>query len=293
MPSNCGCYSVESSMNVFNRWGLGNSTPNYSNMYQNAYDPMSFSGSLFDFDNSTFANTYGGCGLGLGCLGSYMGGYGGFWGGADGHWDYIDQYADRAMEHNKNRAIKTRNNEREINTPNDGVQAMVAILQDKVSRDDQKNIMPTFNSLCAAVSKLYPTLDEAAVKTTALTLYAEITGVSLAQDIRNHGHGMFVQKFLNGLTFGQLYKGSAEENVEQLTGLPMKDEARAYGVLGKGVGTAVTTAGVTGGLTILGKNLGFVKKLMSHGKTGWIIGGIALAAGVISAIFSGGSSKES
>jgi len=301
MVSDCGCVNVADMSAVYNQWeeflnrnkGSYNSgtTPAYS------YDPaMSFNGSVFDFDNSTFANTYSG----LGCLGSYMGGYAGGYGmpyggmySGQNYWDWTFNNMKNSNEYNYQSIQLGRKVESELNTPSESIQSALSVLQDTVQHDDQKNIMPAYNKLCAAVSHMWPNLDEKKVKTRANTIYKEYAKKALYQDIRDNGSGIFMRKFWNGFTFGTLFKGSADENVAQLINQDISEEKRIYGKLGKGAGVATATAAIgTTGLLAL-KNVKPIATLMSRGKWGWIIAGASLLIGGITAFASGNKKSES
>lgn len=299
MVSDCGCVSYENSKavyNQFNSWlNKNNSSTNYTNPTY-SYDPaMSFNGSVFDFDNSTFANTYGG--LGMGALGSYMGGgygmpYGGMWNNADSWWDYMDRYSDRSMSYNRHRIQQQREDERIINAPSDAIQGTLTFLQNTIQHDDQQNILPAYYKLCNAVSAMWPNLSEREVNTTANALYANYAQKPLYQDIRDNGKGMFMRKFWNGFTFGKWFNGSAEENIEELTGLPMSEEKRLYGKLGKGAGAATATAVAGTTVALILKKAPVIGRLMGKGLLGWTIAGVSLAVGAIMGFGLGNKKSE-
>lgn len=294
MVSDCGCVNYENSRATYNQWNSwlnrNNSSTNYTNPTY-SYDPaMSFNGSVFDFDNSTFANTYGG--MGLNCLGSYMGGYGMPYGGQN-YWDWQFNNLNNGNAYNLQSIQMGRQIEREINNPSDRIQGVLSLLQNKIQKNDQEGIIPAYNALCKAVQQMWPNLTtESDIKTAANSLYANYAKKALYQDIRDNGSGMFMRKFWNGFTFGALCRESAEENIEKLTGLPMSREDRAYGKLGKGAGVA------TGLFTASMAGLGIAKiaspaiRVMKHGKFAWIAAGVSLVIGAITAIGSGNKKSE-
>ena len=298
MVSNCECLNAADYSAVYNQrnewlnrmnsYGSSTTTPSYG------YDPgLSFNGSVFDFDNSTFANTYSG--LGMGALGSYGFGMpycGGIYGNADSWWDYMDRYSDRSMAYNRHRIEKQREDEMYINGPSDSINGRMALLKRAVNKNDQANMVEVFNKYCESVKEMYPNYEGKALVSRALAMYAQANGVSFLDDLMAHSRGMFGQKFLNSLTLGIAAKGSAEENIEQLTGSPMSPQDELYGKLGKGAGAATATAiaGTTGFALV--KNSKRIGKLVGRGPWGWIIAGVSAAVGIIVGMSSGSKKTE-
>lgn len=262
MVSNCGCAGTNNGAYVDWSDGVSKYGPsyNYSGSMPAVYDNMSYNGSVFD--NSTFANTYSGMN-GLGCLGSYGFGYGmmpyGLYGGNNqSYYDWMYQNQQFNMDYNKRAVTGQRENELEINGPQDLVNRKLAILKSKIQSDDQRHIKKAFEEYCAAFSELYPQFkgNQAILAARAIEYYEADGKVrtnnpyfTLTGEMQQYAKPIFVRKLVNTATCGMFMKGSAEETAQELTGSPMTDRAQNHAAMGKAAGV----------ITGLGTALGIFK----------------------------------
>lgn len=263
------------------------------------YDNMSFNGSLFD--NSTFANTYGG----MGCLGCYGFGYGGMYGmpyggygpyGGNGqnYYDWMYRNQEFNYDYNRRSVELQRENEMAINGTNREIVAKMDTLEKKIKADDQSHIKQAWDEYVEKFAKMYPQYadDPAKLAATAKDHFEQYLRtknndpyLTLGDELMKYAKPIFVRKLVNTATFGLFMKGSAEETARDITGSPMTDRSQNHASAGRGAG--VITLGLGGvGLFKLLKNQG-VRQAISRN---WIVAGI-LAAGAIVGLVSSAKSE--
>ena len=100
-----------------------------------------------------------------------------------------------------------------------------------------------------------------------------MTGSSITQDIRQHGHGSATQGFIQSLTFGLYNSKSAEDNVSMIPGAPVGTGEKTKHNLGRLAGAA-TVGAIAGGIAHACKS-GKAKII------GLVAGGVAAAMSFI------------
>lgn len=212
-----------------------------------AYDPLSMNGSVYGGDIDLTTDYTAG-------VGSY--GYGGYGtGGAYGYnpdamYQQMDKWTDYMYDRNVKYTEKGRANDLRINGPLQAAQYAADALKEKIEKDDQPQIQVAFENFKNSLKKLYPefaNLDDKALTAKAMELYKERNGIGVKDDIRDKSNNMFVQKFLNGATFGMGWNGSGEETIEKITGNSMSREDKIKGAVGTTAGAA---ASITAGFQI-------------------------------------------
>ena len=114
----------------------------------------------------------------------------------------------------------------------------------------------------------------------ASTMYAQLTGKSIPDDIREHGRDSFTQGFLQTLTFGIADKKTAEENIAELSGQPVGRSEKYKKAAGNVAGGALI-----GGATFCLANVALkALKIASKSRTIWgiaigTIAGLGMAIG--------------
>ena len=78
-----------------------------------------------------------------------------------------------------------------------------------------------YRDFIESVRSLYPNASEEEISNRATTMYKQINGCSVMDDIRQNGRDSFTQGFLQTLTFGFADNKTAEENIALLTGQPV------------------------------------------------------------------------
>lgn len=195
--------------------------------------------------------------------------------GAVSNQSYYDNMKENQkfwIDYNVDQQNMQRNADLRINASVEGIKGAAANLKDKIRQNEQDQIQTAFKAYLESVGRAYGEGTEQQIKSKALTLYAEMNGgKSLVQDLRDNGHGSFVQGMLQSLTFGTYYRRSAEDNISEITGQPVGSGEKTVQNVGR-----IAGAGAIGGIAYT------IAKGLKGGKAG-IIG---LAAGAIAATLS-------
>lgn len=197
-------------------------------------------------------------------------------GGTNGNKSYFDNMKDYQkfyIDYNVDQQTMQRNADLRINASMEAIKGSAAVLQDKIKQNEQDQIDEAMTAYLNSVAAAYGGGSDKEVKARALTLYQNMTGKSLIQDLRDNGHSSFTQGLLQGLTFSTTYRTSAEDNISQITGQPVGTAEKTAHNVGRVVGAAGVGAAV-----------GYAAKylLKGKGKVG-LIAGLA-AAGVSAAL---------
>jgi len=164
-----------------------------------------------------------------------------------------------------------RNADLQINAPLEAIKGAATALKDKITSNEQDQIQKAYERYVNAVAAAYGDCgDKSILKARANSLYASMNnGVTIVQDLRQHGHGSATQGFIQALTFGTYDRHSAEDNVSFVTGSPVGTSEKTKHNLGRLAGAA-TVGGIAGGIA----------KACKSGKAkmiGLIAGGLAAA----------------
>lgn len=260
--------------------------PNQPNMNCVAYDPMSMQYSVYGADIDLLANgglgsypIYSGAYGGADTTGAYTGGYAGY--NPETMYQQMDRWTDYMFDRNVKYTEKSRAQDMRLNGPMTAVQYAADALKEKVAKDAQPQIQEAFEKYKETLRSVYPeyaNLDDKALTAKAMELYKERNQIALKDDIRNNSKDIFMQKFLNGATFGTLFKGSAEETISNITGNQMAYEDKVKGSIGTVAGAAVS---LTAGFQAL-KHSGTIAKVACKNPIATLILAAATALGVYS-----------
>ena len=202
--------------------------------------------------------------------------------GSGNYEDYYKQYEkyqDFMIDNQIRQQQKLRNADLRLNSPQEGIQGRVAILQDKIVRNEQQQIKQAYDNLVEGVRSLYGNASDEELKNRANALYKQTVGKTVLEDIREHGRDSFTQGTIQSLTFGLFNRKTAEETVSELTGQPVGTEENAKKIVGNVVGGAVV-GGCVFGLSNLGLK---ALKIASKSRTFWGMA-IGAVAGITAAI---------
>ena len=251
------------------------------------YNPYPMSGYYSaDFDNIDLDySTYPMMGAGMGMNGSIFGnniglgfgttpciGAGGMIGGYNpqDYFNQMKQYQQFYNQYNIDQCKMQRNADLQINGSMESVTEAAEHLKDKISRNEQDQIKVAYQKYLQAVKNAYGQGNDEDMNSRAATLYKQITGKSLFQDLRDNGHGSFMQGIIQTMTFGTYAQKSAEDNVAEISGQEVATTEKAIQNVGRVAGGVGVAAGVTAALKGLTK--------MSLGKAGIIGSVVGLAA---------------
>lgn len=257
----------------FNPWMMGN----YSNqilmndLYEDTLgtnfmtNPMSMNGSLFN-----------GMGPGMGM--PFMPGFT----GNEAWMQQMDKWQDYSIDRQLRYQEKSRDAEIRLNSPMEGVKKAAAILNEKIHKDEQEQILAALANYREAVRALYPQATDDEIHNRASNLYTQQFGVGLVDDIRAKGKDSFTQGFIQAVTFGLADNKTAEENIADMTGQQVGRGDQTKKILGRAAGGAVVGGTATYLLSLskyfkfLGKSKPFIAAAV-----GAVIAGLsALGSGV-------------
>ena len=219
-------------------------------------------------------------------------GYGGFGTGmpypmmggsnATSYEDYYrnyEKYQDFMIDNQVHQQQKWRNANLQLNSPQEGIEKQANILHEKILQDEQEQILEAYNAFKGSVRQMYGNnATEEQIANRASTLYAQVTGKSITDDIREHGRDSFTQGLIQTITFGFGDKNTAEENISSLTGQPVGRKEKTKKIAGNVAGGAIVGGAITGLFIPIMKAL----KVSSKSRTFWglvagAIGGIGTA----------------
>ncbi len=185
---------------------------------------------------------------------------------------YQDFMIDNRLEYNQ----KMRQADLKLNAPQEGVAKQAMYLHEKIMQNEQTQIQQAYKNYLASVKAMYGGGTDAEVANRASTLYKDIHGCSLTDDIRKYGRDSFTQGFLQTATFGFADDKTAEENIAELTGQPVGRSDNAKKLAGNIAGGAVVGGGAIASAGLIWKGL----RTGAKTKTFW---GILLGAGIATA----------
>ena len=199
---------------------------------------------------------------------TYPGGY-----NYENYYKNYSEYQDFMIDRRVNYEQKMRNANLKLHAPEEGIAKQAAILHEKIMQNEQQQIQQAYKAFKESVRAMYGGGDDTQIANRASSLYKQVTGVSLTDDIRQHGRDSFTQGFLQTTTFGIADSKTAEENIAELTGQPVGRSERAKKIAGNIAGGAV----FGGAAAISAKYLLKAFCAGAKNKTFWaaIIGGIA------------------
>ena len=202
------------------------------------------------------------------------------YGGADSaYFDNMKNYQQSWNDYYVDSQKMQRNNDVKLNGAMEAIQENAANLRDKIAQNEQDQIQTAYTNYLNAVKNAYGEASEEELNSRALSLYTQLTGKTIVQDLREHGHSSLVQGFIQSLTLNTYDRRSAEDNIAEITHQEVPIGEKTEQNIGRIAG-CVTVGGATFGiLKLIGKYANSVKgaKFLSS-KAG--IAGL-IAAGVV------------
>lgn len=238
-----------------------------------AMDPMlTMNGSIFGSPMMGMGG-FGYGGMGMGMPYSMMG----MGGNYEQYYQNYEKYQDFMINNQVRQQQKMRNADLQLNSPQEGIQKQAKILHEKILQNEQEQILQAYASFKESVRHMYgDNATDEQIANRASTLYAQVTGKSITDDIREHGRDSFTQGFMKTVTFGLADGKSAEENISALTGQPVGRKDKASKIAGN-----ITGGALVGGATFLGSSfLCKALKIGAKSKTFWgVLAGAAAGIG--------------
>ncbi len=162
--------------------------------------------------------------------------------GSGNYEDYYknyEKYQDFMIGTQVKQQQKWREADLALNSPMEGIAKQASYLHEKIMRNEQQQIQASYQQFKNSVKSMYPNATDEEVANRASTLYKQVTGVSITDDIRQYGRGSFTQGFLQTITLGLADNKTAEENIAELTGQPVGRSEKAKKIAGNALGGAV------------------------------------------------------
>lgn len=187
--------------------------------------------------------------------------------GNQNYFDNMKEYQKFYVDYNIDQQKMQRNADMRINGSMEAVKNSAIALRDKIVNNEQDQIEEAYKQYVNSVGVAYGDGTPQEIISRAKTLYEQMTGKSIVEDIRQYGHGSMTQGFIQSLTFGAYNRTSAEDNVSKITGSPVGTGEKTKHNIGRLAG-----AGTIGGIAY-----GIAKGFKS-GKAkiiGLIAGGVA------------------
>ena len=229
------------------------------------YSPFGIANPMMSMNGSIFG---GGYGMMYPAMPIYGGGY-----NYEDYYKNYQRYQDFMLDTQVRQQQNIRNADLRLNSPLEEVSKKSSLLHEKIMQNEQQQIQQAYQQYKNSVRSLYPNASDEEIANRASTMYKQLHGVSIHDDIRKYGRGSFTQGFLQTLTLGFADNKTAEENVSELTGQPVGRSERAKKIAGNIAGGAV----FGGAAAISAKYLLKAFCAGAKNKTFWaaIIGGIA------------------
>lgn len=228
--------------------------------------------------------TMNGSVFGMNAMGAipYMPGYYGGDYSYENYFKNFQNYQDFMINNNIRMQENMRNADLKLNSPLEGISKKAGYLHDKIMRNEQQQIQLAYRDFIESVRSLYPNASEEEINNRATTMYKQINGCSVMDDIRQNGRDSFTQGFLQTLTFGFADNKTAEENIALLTGQPVGRSEDAKKFAGNVAGGAVVGGGLLGSAGLIWKGIktGAKSKTFLGIAAGAVIGTLA-ALGII------------
>lgn len=194
-----------------------------NDMFEDMYmtNPMSMNGSLFS-------------GMGMYSM------FPSFTGMNNEQWmQQMDKWQDYSIDRRVRYQEKSRSADLRLNSPMEGIAEAARVLNEKIHKDEQEQILPALSHYVAAVKAAYPNGTDADVLNRARSMYEQQFHTDLVDDIRANGKDAFTQGFIQAVTLGLADNKTAEENIADITGQPVGRGDQTKKILGRAAGGAV------------------------------------------------------
>ena len=242
------------------------------------YSPIGMVNPMMSMNGSIFGGGFGAFGGGLGgypCMPMFTGGGYNY----EDYYKNYEKYQDFMINNQVRQQQKMRNADLRLNSPQEGIAKQATLLHEKIMQNEQQQIQLAYQQFKESVRAMYGDASDEEIANRASTLYAQMHGCSITDDIRRYGRGSFTQGFLQTVSLGIADKKTAEENEAELTGQPVGRYERGKKIAGNVAGGAVF-----GGAAAI--SAGYLLKAFAKGMKNkpFIAGLIGGAVGLVTAL---------
>ena len=180
-------------------------------------------------------------------------------GGMDStYFDYMKNYQQNWNNYYVDSQKMQRNNDVKLNGAMEAIQVTASNLKDRILQNEQDQIPEAYQNYLNAVRNAYGDASEEEINSRALSLYAQINGKTLVQDLRENSHNSFIQGFLQTITLNAYCRRSGEDNIADIThqSVPMGEKTEQN--IGRIAGCGAIGAGVYAIARSLTKKAGII-----------------------------------
>ena len=180
-----------------------------------------------------------------------------------------------------------RNNDVKLNGAMEAIQETAVNLRDRVAQNEQDQIPEAYNNFLSAVKNAYGDASAEEINSRALSLYTQMTGKTLVQDLREHGHSSLVQGLIQSLTLNLYGRRSAEDNIAEITHQTVPTGEKTEQNIGRIAGCGIVGAAAYAAAKALAGHTGTILKGAAKfltSKAG-IIGAVAAGVVALTSIF--------
>lgn len=153
-----------------------------------------------------------------------------------------------------------RNNDVKLNGAMEAVQETAVNLRDRVAQNEQDQIPEAYRNYLNAIKNAYGEASEEELNSRALSLYSQMTGKTLVQDLREHGHSSIVQGLIQSLSFNLYGRRSAEDNIAEITNQSVPTGEKVEQNIGRIAGIGIVGAAAYGAAKALAGHTGAIFK---------------------------------
>lgn len=206
---------------------------------------MGMSGSIFNpmgmgFGSPTF-------GIGMGAMDS-------------SYFDNMKNYQQNWNNYYVDSQKMQRNNDIKLNGAMEAVQETAANLKDKILQNEQDQVPEAYQKYLDAVKNAYGEASTEEINSRALSLYTQMNGKTLVQDLRENGHSSFLQGLIQSVTLNTYSRRSAEDNIADITHQSVPTGEKTEQNIGRIAGIGVVGAAVYGAVKMLAGHGGSILK---------------------------------
>ena len=153
-----------------------------------------------------------------------------------------------------------RNNDIKLNGAMEAVQETAANLKDKILQNEQDQVPEAYQKYLDAVKNAYGEASTEEINSRALSLYTQMNGKTLVQDLRENGHSSFLQGLIQSVTLNTYSRRSAEDNIADITHQSVPTGEKTEQNIGRIAGIGVVGAAAYGAAKMLAGHSGSILK---------------------------------
>ena len=153
-----------------------------------------------------------------------------------------------------------RNNDVKLNGAMEAIQETAINLKDRIAQNEQDQVPEAYQKFLNSVKNAYGEASEEEINSRALSLYSQITGKSIVQDLWDNGHSSLLQGFIQSISFNTYGRRSAEDNIADITHQSVPTSQKAEQNVGRIAGLGAVGVAAYGAVKALAGKSGSILK---------------------------------